>query len=170
MADPEIVEVEAEEGGSPAASTPMQGGRKRRRLMIAGVALVLLLVAAGAAAFLMRKPAGGGGEGGSETAMKADYVDVPEMVVNLRSPDGAPHFLKVHLMLVPGERGSGDAVKNHIPPLLDAYQPFLRELRPEDLAGSAAVFRIKEELLRRSAAVLGDGMVKDILIQDLVQQ
>ncbi|MFT3976481.1 MAG: flagellar basal body-associated FliL family protein [Sphingomonas bacterium] len=168
MADPEIVEVEAGEGGSPATPAPMQGGGKRRRLMIAGVALVLLLVAAGAAAFLMRKPAGG--EGGSETAMKADYVDVPEMVVNLRSPDGAPHFLKVHLMLVPGERGSGDAVKNHIPPLLDAYQPFLRELRPEDLAGSAAVFRIKEELLRRSAAVLGDGMVKDILIQDLVQQ
>ena len=37
-------------------------------------------------------------------------------------------------------------------------------------AGSAAVFRIKEEMLVRATEVSGAGMVKDILIQDLVQQ
>jgi flagellar FliL protein len=57
-----------------------------------------------------------------------------------------------------------------LPLILDAYQPFLRELRPEDLAGSAAVFRVKEELLIRANQVAGDGTVKDILIEDLVQQ
>ena len=54
--------------------------------------------------------------------------------------------------------------------MLDAYQPFLRELRPEDLAGSAAIFRIKEAMLARANDVLGPDMVKDILIQDLIQQ
>jgi flagellar FliL protein len=95
---------------------------------------------------------------------------VPAMVVNLRSPDGAARFLKLHFMLVPGPNATVDGLKDKLPLVLDAYQPFLRELRPEDLAGSAAVFRIKEEMMIRTAAVLGDGMVKDILIQDLVQQ
>ena len=43
-------------------------------------------------------------------------------------------------------------------------------MRPEDLSGSAAVFRIKEEMLVRTTAAVGTGMVKDILIQDIVQQ
>ena len=39
-----------------------------------------------------------------------------------------------------------------------------------DLAGSAAVFRIKEEMLSRTTQALGTGAVRDVLIQDLVQQ
>ena len=52
----------------------------------------------------------------------------------------------------------------------DAIQPFLRELRPEDLAGSAAVFRIKEQILLRAADALGPDQIKDVLIEDLIQQ
>ena len=73
-------------------------------------------------------------------------------------------------MLVPGAKSSVEKLKDSLPVLLDAYQPFLRELRPEDLSGSAAVFRIKEELLIRSRDTLGDGQVKEILVQDLIQQ
>ena len=61
-------------------------------------------------------------------------------------------------------------VPAELPLVLDSFQPFLRELRPEDLSGSAAVFRIKEEMMVRATATLGAGQVKDILIQDLVQQ
>ena len=75
--------------------------------------------------------------------------------------------------LAPAADAQADAisrVKQDLPLILDAYQPFLRELRPEDLAGSAAVFRIKEEMLVRASQVAGAGTAKDILIQDLVQQ
>ena len=61
-------------------------------------------------------------------------------------------------------------MKEKLPLILDAYQPFLRELRPEDLAGSAAVFRLKEEMLVRTTRALGPGAVVDVLIQDLIQQ
>jgi len=91
-------------------------------------------------------------------------------VVNLRSADGGSHFIKLHFMLVPGDHATPDGIKDKLPLLLDAYQPFLRELRPEDLAGSAAVFRIKEEMLVRATTTLGAGQVKDVLIQDLIQQ
>jgi flagellar FliL protein len=111
------------------------------------------------------------GEGGhGEGEGKGKFVDVPTVSVNLRSPDGAPRFLKLHLMLVPGPKTTDAALKEKLPVVLDAYQPFLRELRPEDLGGSAAVFRLKEELMVRATRVLGPGMVKEVLIQDLIQQ
>ncbi|WP_375419896.1 flagellar basal body-associated FliL family protein [uncultured Sphingomonas sp.] len=155
--------------GAAAAARP-----RRKKLMIVGAAAALVLFGGTGAALLMS------GSGEAETEVAAHEggeddvlnqpVDVPPLLVNLRSPDNAPHFLKVHVMLVPGPRSSAEALKNKVPVLLDAYQPFLRELRPEDLAGSAAVFRIKEQLLVRARETLGDGQVKDVLVQDLIQQ
>ena len=160
----------------------------RRILIGAGAAGVLLLGGGGGAAMMLSggsakaETAAEGGHGevsnaaegesgghGEEGAGEA-FVDVPAMVVNLRSPDGASRYLKIHFMIVPGPKATADGVREKLPLILDAYQPFLRELRPEDLAGSAAVFRIKEEMLVRATDVAGPGVVKDILIQDLVQQ
>lgn len=169
-----------EEGEDGAVVAPPKAGKKKLLIIVA--AAVLLLLAAGGGAFFFL---GGKGDpkaeaakaeaakaeaakhGGSEEGAK--FVDIPAMVVNIRSPDGAAHFLKVHVMLVPGTMKE-EEIKAGLPLVLDAYQPFLRELRPEDLAGSAAVFRVKEELLVRTVAALGEGSVKDVLIQDLVQQ
>ena len=92
------------------------------------------------------------------------------MVVNLRGADGTARFLKVRFTFVPVSAAKGALIKGKLPLIVDAFQPFLRELRPEDLAGSAAVFRIKEEMLVRATAAMGPDVVKDILIQDLIQQ
>ncbi|WP_334002133.1 flagellar basal body-associated FliL family protein [Sphingomonas aerolata] len=112
----------------------------------------------------------GGGEEGEGGEGAHEPFDVPPIMVNLRSADGAPHFLKVHVMLLPGPKATEESLKAKLPLVLDAYQPFLRELRPEDLAGSAAVFRIKEELLLRTREAVGEGEVAGVLIQDLIQQ
>lgn len=155
---------------------------KRKRMVIAAAAGAVLIVGGGGAYALKGRssaaadgavdahaaPAKAAGEGHDEGA--ETFVDVPPMMVNLRNADGGSHFIKLHFMLVPGAGATPDAVKDKLPLLLDAYQPFLRELRPEDLAGSAAVFRIKEELLVRADDTLGAGQVKDVLIQDLIQQ
>lgn len=181
MSSPEIVE-EGAEGATPAAPKS-----KKKLILISAAAGVLLLGGGGGAAMMLSGgsaragTAAEGGHGevsneaegesghGEETAREA-FVDVPAMVVNLRSPDGASRFLKLHFMIVPGAKGTPESIKEKLPLILDAYQPFLRELRPEDLAGSAAVFRIKEEMLVRATDVAGAGVIKDILIQDLVQQ
>lgn len=158
------------------ADAPKPKPKSKKKLLIIVAAAVLVLGGGGTTAVLMLS-GGHGAAAEAEPAAPAHgeegkdaFIDVPPMIVNLRSPDGAAHFLKVHVMLVPGPKAGGEALKNQLPQLLDAYQPFLRELRPEDIAGSAAVFRIKEALLVRSRDALGDGMVDDILIQDLVQQ
>jgi flagellar protein FliL len=144
------------------------GASRKKRLVLIGAAALLAVGGGGGAWFWLA-----GGETAEEAHAEADmpesFVDVPPMTVNLRTADGASRYLKVHLMLVPGKI-EGDAITKRLPLVIDSYQPFLRELRPEDLAGSAATFRIKEELLVRANAMLGRGAVRDVLIQDLVQQ
>ena len=147
----------------------------KRLLIIIGAVVALLLVACGGAFFLLR-PAAGGTAQAEETKTEshdedgATYVDAPAMVVNLRGADGTARFLKVRFTFVPTSAAKGELIKTQLPLIVDAFQPFLRELRPEDLAGSAAVFRIKEEMLVRATGAMGPGVVKDILIQDLIQQ
>lgn len=187
------------EGDANAAKTAA-AKKKKKLMMIGGGAAAVLLLGGGGGAYMMighdapptakekkaaedkvkdeevaakEEEAGGEGEGeGGEGhgSKKNDPLDVPPMLVNLHTADGTPHFLKLHIMLVPGPKGSSESLKGELPKLLDAYQPFLRELRPEDLSGSAAVYRIKEELMLRAGATLGHDKVKDVLVQDLIQQ
>lgn len=157
----------------------------KKMLIIAGAVLLLVLIGGGVAAWLLlgssKETAAAGaheeaapaaaaahGEEGSEAG--ETYVEVPAMIVNLRSADGAPRLIKLRLMLVPAHAAGGPAITARLPVVIDSFQPFLRELRPEDLAGSAAIFRIKEELLVRANGAAGVGTVKDVLIQDLIQQ
>ncbi|WP_235199834.1 flagellar basal body-associated FliL family protein [Sphingomonas sp. RIT328] len=102
----------------------------------------------------------------SEKAM----IDVPTMVVSLRASDGRAHLLKMHVILLATSADKVPAVRTRLPLYVDALQPFLHELRPDDLNGSSAVFRVKEEMLSRAADAFGDGAVRDVLIQDLIQQ
>ncbi len=164
---------EPEEDADDAIEAPADAPRpgKRKKIIIGAVAALLLLGGGGGAYAYFAA----GDKTEDTEVVEADdaetvYVDVPPMVVNLRSADGAARFVKLRFMLVPGPDVDATALEKRLPLLLDAYQPFLRELRPEDLAGSAAVFRIKEEMLVRAHDVLGEAQVKDVLIQDLIQQ
>ncbi|SEI77546.1 flagellar FliL protein [Sphingomonas sp. OV641] len=168
-----------EEATVVASETSGRFGKKK--IIIAAAGAFLLLGGAGGAYAVMGGSAQAEGHGeqaaaadhaeaGDGESAEAEFVDVPPMVVNLRSADGAARFIKLHFMLVPASADKAEGIKTKLPLILDAYQPFLRELRPEDLAGSAAVYRIKEEMLVRAGDVLGRGQVKDVLIQDLIQQ
>jgi flagellar FliL protein len=162
------------EEGEPAAAPAKP---KRKKLIVIVAALVLLLGGGGGAAwYFLKGPAegdkvaeGDAGHAADEEEAPEAFVDVPPMQVALRGADGSNRMLKLHVMLVPGEDKTPEDIEPRLPMLIDRYQPFLRELRPEDLAGSAATFRIKEELLIRSNQALGKGAVRDVLIQDLMQ-
>ncbi|WP_114955024.1 flagellar basal body-associated FliL family protein [Sphingosinicella terrae] len=161
-------ENEVEEVVQEVTVLPAPAGRPRKKLIIGASLALLLLGGGGFAGYTLL----GGGEDAAEASVEevATFVDVPPLTVNLRAPDGAPRFLRVHLMLVPSSEELAEEITGKLPLIIDAYQPFLRELRPEDLAGSAAAFRLKEEMLVRANATVGPGSVTDVLIQDLVQQ
>lgn len=159
--------------------TPVEVRRKQpkfgRKSVIAAVAAGLLLVGGGGAAFMLLRDKGGDEVASAPASAAADaasssYIEVPPMIVNLRSGDGQARFLKLRFIIVAADESAATRVKDRLPVVLDALQPLLRELRPDDLNGSAAVFRIKEEMISRATQALGAGTVRDILIQDLVQQ
>jgi flagellar FliL protein len=158
---------EAEEGETAPKAAP---AKKKGKLIAIAAAGLLIVGGGGAAAWSMLGNGGGGAEEHKEEAKPGTYIEVPPMTVNLRSGDGKPRFLKLRFILVAEDSGNEDVINEKLPLILDGFQPFLRELRPEDLAGSAAVFRLKEEMLARASRVAGPGVVTDVLIQDLIQQ
>lgn len=162
----EEVDSEEQEGEAAEAVAPPPKRSRRKLLMILTAALLLIGGGGGVAWWFLGAH---GGEKQEEVAETPDaFVDVPPIQVALRGSDGSARILKLHVMLVPGER-SVEEIEPRLPLLLDRFQPFLRELRPDDLAGSAATFRIKEELLIRANQALGPKAVRDVLIQDLMQ-
>lgn len=98
------------------------------------------------------------------------YVEVPDLLVNMRTADGRPRFLKVKVVLEVPEKEAVARLRTKMPLLIDGFQGLLREMRPEDLNGASGTFRIKEELLARSVQVAYPDVVSDVLIQELVQQ
>lgn len=160
----EIVEDEA--APAPALNAPRLA---KRAFILVGAVVALLLIGTGIF-FAVTHLRGGTSAPAERRDVDVVYIDAPAMVVNLRGADGAARFLKIRFTLVPASAAAGEKIEKKLPLIVDSFQPFLRELRPEDLAGSAAVFRIKEEMLVRATAAVGSDVVKDILIQDLIQQ
>lgn len=146
--------------------------RSKMRIKLLAVALggVLLLAGVSAGGWWIMQESDEGASAVASAAGKSSYIEVPAITVNLRGGDTQARFLKLRFIIVAADAGKVEGIKERLPVVLDALQPFLRELRPEDLAGSAAVFRIKEEMMARATQALGAGTIRDVLIQDLLQQ
>jgi flagellar FliL protein len=144
-------------------------GRRPSKMMWIAIAAAAVVLIAGIVGVMLWR-GGSGTHDGAAGASSSTYVDAPAMVVNMRSADGQTHFLKLRFVLVAASAGKVALINQRMPVVVDSLQSFLRELRPEDLNGSAAVFRVKEEMMIRAQDVLGQGSVRDILIQDMVEQ
>ena len=57
-----------------------------------------------------------------------------------------------------------------MPRVMDAFQTYLRELRPSDLDGSAGLYRLKEELTRRINASTSPSRINAVLFKEIVVQ
>ena len=64
------------------------------------------------------------------------FYTPPDIVVNMQTPDGKPTFLKLKLTFELPDHDTADTIDAEMPRLQDVFQTFLRELRPNDLAGS----------------------------------
>jgi flagellar FliL protein len=57
-----------------------------------------------------------------------------------------------------------------MPRLLDLFQTYLREMRPEELRGSAGTWRLREELIARANIAIAPARVTDVLFTELLIQ
>lgn len=120
-------------------------------------------------------PHGGGhgdAHGGGETKKGVVFVEVRDMLVNLAPEPGQPKggFLKLKVALELKDAKVEEAVKPLMPRVEDAFQTYMRELRPSDLAGSAGLYRLREELLRRVNVAIHPAKAEAVLFKDVVVQ
>ncbi len=101
-------------------------------------------------------------------ALETVYVKLPDMFVNLSSGPGRARFLKLAVTLEVKGEDRAAAIKKKMPRIVDSFQIYLRELRIEDLTGSAGMFLLKEELLRRVNTELVPDRVEDVLFAEMM--
>lgn len=103
-----------------------------------------------------------------QAPVAAVFYDLPEFLVNLNSADSTYLKLSVALELESGERSR--ELDRYLPRLVDSFQVFLRDLRVEDLQGSAGLQRLREDLLRRANTAVPQAQVQDVLFKQLLVQ
>jgi flagellar FliL protein len=191
----EAPEASAADGEDGAA----EGGKKKPPLMVliaAGVGALVILGGGGTAAFLLlgHKPNAGAQakaekekkkpkEAKAEKGGKDDkaspitegpdgvfFYNMPDQVANIQTADGRPTFLKLKLAFEAADRDTAEEITPALPRLNDMFQSFLRELRPEDLAGSQGTYELRLELLRRVNLVIAPAKINGVLIEEMLIQ
>lgn len=127
---------------------------------------------------------GGGdeGHGGDEAASPEEvgrvnyaasdliFYELPDMIVNLNTTGSQPRFLKIRVALEFGDRKIVKKIRRDMPRIIDHFQVYLRELRREDLRGSAGMYRLKEELMIRVNQTVQPSRVRDVLFREMLVQ
>jgi flagellar protein FliL len=186
MAKPEREADSEAPDGETDGDAPVDGEKKgfvkkilgnKKLMIIAAAALVVLLAGIAAALYFFVFAKNGTAEQSASTEMQfpatppqVAYFKLDEIIVNIQGTDGNPVYLKlvVSLELYSAEETAGiQALKARI---VDQYLGYLRELRPDDLKGSAGVMRIKEELLRRTNVAAAPYKVRDVLLNEMILQ
>ncbi|HTZ00842.1 MAG TPA: flagellar basal body-associated protein FliL [Xanthobacteraceae bacterium] len=100
------------------------------------------------------------------------FFDLPDVLVNLSSTGGADRtqYLKVKAVLELPDQAMSAQIQSVMPRIMDAFQTYLRELRPTDLDGSAGLYRLKEELTRRVDVAIAPNHVNAVLFKEIVIQ
>ena len=96
------------------------------------------------------------------------FYAMPDIVANIQSPDGHAGYLKLKLSFELPDEATADAIEPNAPRLNDMFQGFLRELRPEDLSGSAGSYQLRMEILRRVNLVIAPAKINAVLIQEML--
>ena len=98
------------------------------------------------------------------------FVDIPEFLIDLNSDARRTSFLKLRLSLQVKNDVDKKKLEAVMPRIIDKFHTYLRELRVEDLRGSAGLYRLREELLTRANAVADPVQVTDVLFQEMLVQ
>ena len=122
----------------------------------------------------------GGGEGGSSSTPNPNaptvregpdgivFYTLPDILVNMQTADGRPSFLKLKLTFELPDQDTADTITPDMPRLRDMFMTFLRELRPEDLAGSQGSFQLRQEIQRRVNLLIAPAHVNAVLIEEML--
>ena len=158
----------AADEGAEAKAAPAKWGLSRNLILIAlGGVVFLGALGGGAYHFLAARSAAAVAKGTKPVV----FLDMPDVLVNLSATGGErTQYLKVKVTLELPDAAMEEQIKPVMPRLQDAFQTYLRELRPTDLDGSAGLYRLKEELTRRVNAAIAPSRINAVLFKEIVVQ
>ena len=158
-------------------AAPAKKGIPKPFIIIGAAAIVVLLAGAGLYIFLSSSSAPATEEG-AHGALPEGAVDtghtfifnLPPMIVNLNDEGQAGAFMKLTVALEVANQEMMLEIQPRMAKVVDAFQVYLRELRRSDLEGSAGVYRLKEELLRRVNVAIYPSHVESVLFKEILVQ
>ena len=163
-------EADAPEAEGASASTPKKGFLSTKLIIIAAAGMLVLGGAVGGWFFVF--PGKPHKEKPVPVAVKPPaFVDMPEVVVNLSSTNnGRAQYLKAKIVLEVSDQKTADEIKPVLPRVLDSFQTFLREMRANDLEGSAGLYRVRDELTKRVNLAVAPTRINAVLFKEIVVQ
>jgi flagellar FliL protein len=169
-----------------AAEAEVEGGAAEKKkgipmlfIIIGAAAIVVLLGGAGLYFFLSSGTAEADaehateatdGHGGTVEAAHTFIFNLPPMLVNLNNEADGEAFMKLTVALEVANEEMMIEIQPRMAKVVDAFQVYLRELRKSDLEGSAGVYRLKEELLRRVNVAIYPSRVESVLFKEILVQ
>ena len=90
--------------------------------------------------------------------------------MNLNTSGKRKSFLKLKVSLELGKADDQKILEQVLPRVVDNFQVYLRELRAEDLRGSAGLYRLREDLLSRAQTAAAPAEVRDVLFKEMLIQ
>lgn len=178
----------AQENMDDAEGTPAPKKGKSKKLIIFVLLPLLLVVGIVAGAFFAGlfgsgdpktdeaapaaegKPAAANGSGKPAGPVGPVFYDLDQIVVDLNSSGKRRSYLQMRLSLEMENPADLPIVQEKLPFIMDGFLSFLRELRLEDLQGTAGMFRIREELLIRVNQAAAPAKVQNILFKEILIQ
>lgn len=139
-------------------------------VIVAGAGLFLFLSSGSTAESSHGAATEDGGHGEVVAAAHTFIFNLPPMIINLNNEQEGEALMKLTVALEVADESMMVEIQPRLAKVVDAFQVYLRELRKSDLEGSAGVYRLKEELLRRVNVAIYPSRVEAVLFKELLVQ
>ena len=106
----------------------------------------------------------------ADTPSQPLYVDLPELITNLNNNTPRTNYVKLTVRLEVRKQQDVDKVKAALPRLQDLFLTYVREMRPQELRGSAGTYRLRDELMARANLAAGPAKITDVLFTQMLIQ
>jgi len=113
---------------------------------------------------------GPAGQHAVDTHAKPVFVEMPEIIANLNSGTRRSNYVKLKAQLEVSSQADALALQEAMPRVMDMFQTYIREMRPEEMRGSGGTYRLREELIARANLAAAPTRVRDVLFVEVLIQ
>jgi flagellar protein FliL len=150
-----------------ASETQDKPKKSRKLILIGGVAALCLLCGGGY--FGWRHFHGSSKVQAKAAVQQPAMLTLPTIMSNLDAGDGHTQFVKLNARLEVARAQDQAAVEAMMPQILNVFQTYLHETRPDELSGGG-LYRLREAMLQQIANTVAPIQIRDLYFTELLTQ